>query len=109
MRYLETDRILGLVLVSACHTDLGMESERISGYYSRPWEWDKIRSNAEWIVQYHSIDDPFIPIEEARHVAKNLKSEVKEETNNTSFIHRTKPRCCTSSLFRDGRDTMLFS
>ena len=37
MRLLETTRVLGLVLVSACHTDLGVESEREAGYYSRPW------------------------------------------------------------------------
>lgn len=41
---------------------------------NRPW--DLIRSNAGWIVQYHSEDDPLIPVDEARHVAKHLKTEV---------------------------------
>ena len=31
MRYAEEHKLLGLVLVSACHTDLGMKSERIAG------------------------------------------------------------------------------
>jgi uncharacterized protein len=75
MRLLEQHKLKGCVLVSACHTDLGCESERIAGYYSRPWEWSSIRSNAQWILQYHSEDDPFIPRSEADHVAENLSSE----------------------------------
>ena len=37
MRYAETRRVKGLILVAACHTDLGLQSEAISGYYARPW------------------------------------------------------------------------
>jgi len=86
MRLLETNRLGGAILVSACHSDLGLESERISGYYSRPWQWEKIRENAEFIVQYHSTDDPFIPISEARHVSENLCSEYYEFTNKSHFF-----------------------
>ena len=32
MRLLEKQKLFGAVLVSACHTDLGMPSEAISGY-----------------------------------------------------------------------------
>eukprot|EP00472_Partenskyella_glossopodia_P002811 CAMPEP_0197519122 /NCGR_PEP_ID=MMETSP1318-20131121/4387_1 /TAXON_ID=552666 /ORGANISM="Partenskyella glossopodia, Strain RCC365" /LENGTH=134 /DNA_ID=CAMNT_0043069925 /DNA_START=126 /DNA_END=527 /DNA_ORIENTATION=+ len=39
MRYAESRQLKGLILVSACHTDLGVENERQAGYYSRPWEW----------------------------------------------------------------------
>ncbi len=35
MRFAETHQVLGLVLVSACVSDLGSENERASGYYSR--------------------------------------------------------------------------
>mmetsp|Transcript_24107 Transcript_24107/g.24363 ORF Transcript_24107/g.24363 Transcript_24107/m.24363 type:complete len:219 (+) Transcript_24107:70-726(+) len=72
LRLLESDAVLGLVLVSACHTDLGEESERISGYYSRPWNYATIKQNAQWILQFHSDNDPFIPRHEADHVAKSL-------------------------------------
>ena len=83
MRLLEETPLLGCVLVSACHTDLGEASERISGYYPgfndidcpNEWEWEKIRSNAGWILQFHSSDDPFIPRTEADHVAAQLSSE----------------------------------
>lgn len=86
MRFLESYKLRGLILVSACHTDLGIASETISGYYSRPWLWETIRSNVEWIVQLHSQDDPFIPIEEARHVAQNLKSEYIEHQNRGHYM-----------------------
>jgi len=78
MRYLENHRLYGAVLVSACYTDLGQKSERDAGYYNRPWQWEQIRRNvspAFGIVQFHSSDDPFIPMEEAEHVAKNLVTE----------------------------------
>ena len=46
MRLLENTKVKGCILVSACHTDLGIESERIAGYYSRPWLWNAIKTNA---------------------------------------------------------------
>ncbi len=62
MRLAEKNKLHTLVLVSACHTDLGIESERQSGYYSRPWLWDSIRANvANPIVQFASEDDPLVP------------------------------------------------
>ncbi len=74
--------------MSACHTDLGHASETISGYYSRPWEWDKIRSNAGpfGIMQFHSSDDPFIPISEANHVAENLQSDYHKFRDRSHFF-----------------------
>lgn len=72
MRLLEEVKVRGVVLVAACHTDLGDEHERSSGYYSRPWLWDKIKSNCDWILQFHSPDDPFIPTHEADHIAQCL-------------------------------------
>ena len=35
MRFAEQHEVKGLVLVSACVTDLGVENERLSGYYNR--------------------------------------------------------------------------
>lgn len=46
MRLLEDTKLLGCVLVAACHTDLGDMGERLSGYYNRAWKWNKIKSNA---------------------------------------------------------------
>lgn len=85
MRYAETHQILGSILVSACYTDLGMESEKISGYYDKPWDWEAIKKNQHWIAQFHSTDDPLIPIEEARFVHQKLDSEYFEYTDQGHF------------------------
>lgn len=78
MRYLEKHKLVGAVLIGACHTDLGIEKEKQAGYYDEPWNWDLIKKNSQWIIQFHSINDPFIPIEEARFVAKKLNTEYHE-------------------------------
>ena len=52
MRYAEENKVRGIVLVAACHTDLGHASEAISGYYDRPWLWDKIKANTDFITQF---------------------------------------------------------
>lgn len=85
MRYAENHQLLGTILVAACHTDLEMASERISGYYDTPWQWEKISANQEWIVQFHSTDDPLIPIEEARYVHQKLGSEYIEDTDQQHY------------------------
>ncbi len=85
MRYAETHKILGSVLVAACYTDLGKESERISGYYDSPWNWEAIKKNQQWIIQFHSRDDPLIPIQEARFVHRKLGSEYIEFTDKQHF------------------------
>ena len=66
MRLAETIKLGGVILVSAAHTDLGDENERASGYFSRPWDWDAIKTNTKFIHQFHSTDDHLIPVSEAR-------------------------------------------
>jgi len=85
MRYAETDSLCGSVLVSACYTDLGMETEKLSGYYDRPWPWEQIRTNQSWIVQFASADDPFIPIDEARFINRKLQTEYFESNGDGHF------------------------
>ncbi|KAG0243339.1 Alpha/Beta hydrolase protein [Mortierella sp. GBAus27b] len=72
MRYIETHRVKGVVLVSAYHSDLGIETERESGYFNRPWNWDAMAQNTTWITQYSSEDDPLVPIAEQRQVGQNI-------------------------------------
>lgn len=78
MRFAERYKVRGLILVSACVSDLGDENERASGYYSRPWEWETIRSNTDWRVQFGSTDDPFIPWPEHQQVADGLGTELNK-------------------------------
>lgn len=85
MRFAETNRLLGSVLVGAMHTDLGIETEALSGYYGKPWQWQAIKDNQKWIIQFASTDDPWIPIKEPRFVQEKLNSEYYEFTDQGHF------------------------
>jgi uncharacterized protein len=91
MRYAETHPILGSVLVGACYTDLGEASERISGYYDHPWDWEAIKRNQQFILQYASPDDPYIPIAEARYIQKKLNTKYFELPKRGHFEDREFP------------------
>lgn len=86
MRFAEKHAILGSILVSAAHTDLGDELEKQSGYFDRPWDWEAIRRNQQWIVQFSSTDDKFIPIEEARFVHQKLETDYFEFSDRGHFL-----------------------
>ena len=86
MRYAETHRLLGSILVGVCHTDLGDSFEAASGYYEARWQWQQIRDNQEWIAIYNSTDDPHIPIDEPRFVATQLRCSYFEFTDRGHFV-----------------------
>ena len=86
MRYAEDYRIKGSILVGDYYTDLGEAEEKVSGYFDEPWQWQKIRENQEFIVVMASTDDPWIPIEEPRHVVDQLKCEYHEYTDKGHFM-----------------------
>jgi predicted alpha/beta hydrolase family esterase len=88
MRYAETHRLLGSILVGVCHTDLGDAGEIASGYYAAPWQWRRIRENQRWIAIYNSDDDPCIPVSEARFVAKQLGCSYFEFRDRGHFNDR---------------------
>ena len=77
LRYAETHPLRAVVLVSATYTDLGCESERISGYYpqgdTNTYDFESMRSNCGVWHQFHSDDDPFIPVDEAKRIEKELR------------------------------------
>ncbi len=85
MRFAETNRLLGSVLVGAYHTDLGLSTEKQSGYFNRPWDWKSIMQNQKWIIQFASVNDPWIPIEEARYVHEKLNTEYHEFLDQGHF------------------------
>ena len=90
MRLLEEHELAGALLVSACHTDLGCESERAAGYYppsGGPWQWEAIQRNAGGnVCVLHSDDDPFIPLREAEHVAQSLGAPLRVEKGRSHFF-----------------------
>lgn len=85
MRFAEKNKIYGSILIGACYTDLGEEDEKISGYYEAPWNWEAIKNNQNWIVQFASIDDPYINIEEPRFIHNKLSTEYFEFKDQGHF------------------------
>eukprot|EP00475_Leptophrys_vorax_P022421 TRINITY_DN30562_c0_g1_i1.p1 TRINITY_DN30562_c0_g1~~TRINITY_DN30562_c0_g1_i1.p1 ORF type:complete len:147 (-),score=45.50 TRINITY_DN30562_c0_g1_i1:152-592(-) len=102
MRYAETHKIKGMVLVSACHTDLGEPSEAISEYYNTPWEWERIAANCGWILQFGSTDDHLVPIEEQRYVAEHLHSDFRQFEDQGHFMVDESPEILEAVLMKLG-------
>lgn len=82
LRYAEQYKIKAAVLVSATYTDLGDAYERASGYYPQkdshgeytknPYDFDSMKENCPTWYQFHSDDDPFIPLREAEQIRDGL-------------------------------------
>lgn len=85
MRYAENHRIYGSVLVGVYYTDLGYEDEKASGYFDKPWSWDKIKSNQNWVAIFASADDPYIGIEDPRFIRDHLDAEYIELSGQGHF------------------------
>lgn len=85
LRYLEEHKCKLAILVGACYTDLDYEKEKMSGYYDTPWEWKKIKNNAQKIVLFASRNDPYIPISEALFIKDQLQPEYHEYNDEGHF------------------------
>ncbi len=84
MRYAETNKLKGLVLIGAYESDLNENKlpppikqvegflERKSGFFNKPWDFRKIRENVSYIIQIHSHDDEIIPDIEAKNIKEKL-------------------------------------
>lgn len=90
MRYAESHQIAGSVLVSPSCTDLGLESERISGYFDRPWDWEAISRNQAAVHLVTSRDDPYIPQEEFETIARALRPQHLHLGSGGHFTDRSK-------------------
>eukprot|EP01060_Flectonema_neradi_P039426 TRINITY_DN8679_c0_g1_i1.p1 TRINITY_DN8679_c0_g1~~TRINITY_DN8679_c0_g1_i1.p1 ORF type:complete len:196 (+),score=28.13 TRINITY_DN8679_c0_g1_i1:129-716(+) len=81
MRLAEEVELLGIILVGACHTDLGEPNEAASGYYpdsktgENPWRWELQKQHCKFISVFASENDPFLPIAEQQHVSQSLSAE----------------------------------
>ncbi len=85
MRYAESHKIFGSVLVGTYHTDLGYDSEKQSGYFDESWDWESIKKNQQLIMVFASTDDPYIPISEPRLVRDKLNAKYFEYTDQGHF------------------------
>lgn len=85
MRYAESHQILGSALIGAYYTDLGYENEKLSGYFNKPWDWQAIKKNQKWIIQFAGANDPWIPIKEAHVVRDHLNTDYYESPDQGHF------------------------
>ena len=91
MRLLETTDVYGAILVAAAHTDLDDPHEKASGYFETEWDWEAMKSHAQFIHQFHSSDDHLIPVSEARFVAERLQGENHEYEELAGYSHFFEP------------------
>ena len=85
MKFAETNKIFGSVLVGGYYTDLNMDSEKVSGYFDKEWQWNEIKENQNFIVQVSATNDPWINKSEPRFVHKMLNSEYYEYEEGGHF------------------------
>lgn len=90
MRYAEDNKIKGAILVSPCYTDLCDELEKQSGYYNKPWQWEKIKTNQDKIALIWGDDDPYISQSEFEHIAKQLSPIETKVHGGKHFIERSE-------------------
>ena len=72
MRYTETHKILGSILISPSYTDLGDADEKASGYFDDPWNWKAIKSNQKKIALAFGDNDPYIPQQDFAYIAVHI-------------------------------------
>ncbi len=92
LRYLETHKLFGAIIVGVNYTDLGDAGEKASGYYDAPWQWEAIKANAGWIAQFSSESDPYIPIAEPRFIHEQLNYEYYELVDRGHYMIEHNPR-----------------
>ena len=78
LRVAEAQPLAGLVLVAAYDDDLGDALEAASGYFSRKWDWARIRQNCGFIAQFSGRRDSLVPVSVQRRVASSLCLEAAD-------------------------------
>lgn len=99
VRWAETRRLRGLVLVGAYVTDLGDQLERESGYFDGEWLFDAVKANcAKRVIQFGSTDDPLLPWPEQVRMAEGLNADLRVYHDRGHF---------TSCKFPEAVDAVL--
>ncbi|MFA6005346.1 MAG: alpha/beta hydrolase [Patescibacteria group bacterium] len=89
MRFAETNKLKGSVLIGPSYTDLGDEMEKQSGYYDKPWDWESIKNNQDKIALFYGDDDPYIPQEQFEFITQHLNPTVFKIHEGKHFIEYT--------------------
>ena len=88
-RYAERYKVKGICVVAGYDDDLGDATERASGYFDDPWEYEKIHENTEFRVCFIGAKDHLVPAEVQRRFAKNLRAKVVEFPKGGHFFSPT--------------------
>jgi len=86
MRYAETSKIMGSILISPSCTDMGDAMEKLSGYFDTPWNWPMIKQNQKKIALLYADDDPYIAQSEFEEIANQLTPNVMKIHGGKHFI-----------------------
>lgn len=89
MRYAESNKIRGSILISPSYTDLGDDLEKQSGYFDKPWNWENIKNNQEKIALFYGDNDPYIPQEQFKFIENKLNPKAVKVANGKHFIEHT--------------------
>lgn len=82
MRVAEEVQCKAMVICAANATDMGDAAEKATGYFDRPWQYEKMIENCGTIAQFSSDDDPTIPVAEARKIKEGLKLCVENDVGD---------------------------
>ncbi|MDB5182058.1 MAG: bbp9 [Candidatus Saccharibacteria bacterium] len=88
MRYAETHKLFGSILISPSYTDLDDATEKQSGYFDHSWDWKAIKSNQKKIALVYGDDDPYIPQSEFAYIAVHLSPDKLKIPGGGHFMHR---------------------
>ena len=76
LRFAQEHRVAGLALVAPYYTDLGLDVVRRAGWVDQPWDWSRLRANAERIAIFRSDNDPYVSQTEFAELAEFLGADV---------------------------------
>lgn len=91
MRYAQKHEILGSVLVAAYHTHFWNPIEMLSGYFAKPWDFQAIKKNQKFIIQFASKNDGVIPVRESRQVHEFIGGDYTEFPDRNHFPQKEFP------------------
>lgn len=91
LRYLETlkenQKVGGVVMVAGLGTDLEYEGYKgeLKSFFSKPVNWQEIKSHCQKFVAIHSDDDPWVPIKHGVLFKEKLGAKIIIEHNRKHF------------------------
>jgi len=87
LRYLETlkegQKVGGVVLVAGFTSNLGYEE--LESFFTKPIDWEKIKSHCEKFVAIHSDNDPYVSLHYRDFFKSKLNAEIIVEHNMGHF------------------------